>query len=54
MSGRPKFEDYVLEVFTDRDGDVGNVAPGELGARTPASVPLGSSGLVLELKPGRK
>jgi hypothetical protein len=53
MSGQPKFKDYVVEVFTDRDGDILKVAPGELGARTPGPVPLGTTGLVLELKPRR-
>ena len=54
MSGQPKFTDYVVEVFTDRDGDPLKVAPGELGARTPGPVPLGTTGLVLELKPRRE
>ena len=49
MSGRTKFQDYVVEAFTDKDGDVLKVAPGELGARTPGPVPLGTTGLVLEL-----
>jgi hypothetical protein len=53
MSGQPKFKDYVVEVFTDRDGDILKLAPGELGARTPGPVPLGTTGLVLELKPRR-
>jgi hypothetical protein len=51
MSGRTRFQDYVVEAFTDRDGDPLTVAPGELGARTPEPVPLGTTGLVLDLKP---
>ncbi len=54
MSGRIRFKDYVVEVFTDHDGDVLKVVPGELGARTPGPVPLGTSDLVLELKPRRE
>ncbi len=49
MSGRTRFQDYVIEVFTDKDGDVLKLAPGELGARTAGPVPLGTTGLVLEL-----
>lgn len=49
MSGQTKFDDYVVEVFTDKDRDVLSVAPGELIARTPEPVPLGTTGLVLEL-----
>jgi len=49
MSGRTKFQAYVLEVFTDKDGDVVRAAPGELIARTPEPVPLGTTGLRLEL-----
>ena len=54
MSGRTKFQDYVVEAFTDRDGDVLEVAPGELGARTADPVLLGTTGVVLELKPRRE
>jgi hypothetical protein len=54
MSGEPKFKDYVVEVFTDRDGDPSKVVPGELGARTPGPVPLGTTGLVLDLTPRRE
>lgn len=49
MSGSTKFNAYVLEVFTDKDRDVLGVAPGELVARTPEPVPLGTTDLVLEL-----
>ena len=49
MSGRTKFQAYVLEVFTDKDRDVVRAAPGELRARTPEPVPLGTTGLVVEL-----
>jgi hypothetical protein len=51
MSGRTKFQAYVVEVFTDTDGDAARAAPGELVARTPAPVPLGTTGLRLELEP---
>jgi hypothetical protein len=54
MSGRTKFQTYVLEVFTDKDGDVVRAAPGELIARTPEPVPLGTTGLVLELNAQRE
>jgi hypothetical protein len=50
MSGRTKFQNYVVEVFTDRDGDVLSVMPGELMARTPEPVPLGTTDLRLELQ----
>jgi hypothetical protein len=54
MSGQTKFQAYVLEVFTDKDGDVVRAAPGELVARTPEPVPLGTTGLVLELNARRE
>lgn len=36
-------------LFTDEDRDVVRAAPGELVARIPDPVPLGTTGLVLEL-----
>ena len=54
MSGQTKFQAYVLEVFTDKDEDVVRAAPGELVARTPEPVPLGTTGLVLELNARRE
>ncbi len=49
MSGQTRFDAYALEAFTDKDADVLAVAPGELIARTSAPVPLGTTGLRLEL-----
>ena len=49
MNGKARWTTYMLEVFTDRDGDVLNDAPGELIARTADLVPLGTGGLQLEL-----
>ena len=50
MTGNPRWQTYVLEVFTDRDRNVLHAAPGELHATTPAPVPLGTSGLSLTLQ----
>lgn len=49
MNGRARWQAYMLEVFTDRDGDVLNAVPGELWARTETMVPLGTRGLELQL-----
>ncbi len=49
MSGRSKWKSYVVQAFTDKDGDVLSVVPGELLASTPGVVPLGTTGLALEL-----
>ena len=54
MSGQTKFQAYVVEVFTDTDRDVLSVAPGELLARTPQPIPLGTTGLRLELDAPRQ
>jgi hypothetical protein len=54
MSGRTKFDAYVIELFTDKNDDVLGTAPGELIARTPAPVPLGTTGLRLELNATRE
>lgn len=54
MSGRTKFDAYVLELFTDKDDDVLGTAPGELLARTLDPVPLGTAGLQLELNAERE
>lgn len=54
MSGRTKFDAYVIELFTDKNGDVLRTAPGELLARTPEPVPLGTVGLQLELNATRE
>ena len=52
--GQTKYDAYVLELFTDKDDDVLGTAPGELIARTPAPVPLGTEGLRLELNATRE
>ncbi|MGI9333263.1 MAG: hypothetical protein ACR2RL_08920 [Gammaproteobacteria bacterium] len=49
MSRRTKWRHYVVEVFTDKDGDVLGVAKGELLGRTPETVELGSTGLRIVL-----
>lgn len=54
MSGRSKWKSYVVQAFTDKDSDVLSIAPGELLASTPGVVPLGATGLVLELNTLRK
>jgi hypothetical protein len=54
MNGRTKYDAYVLELFTDKDGDVLAVAPGELTARTLTAVPLGTRDLTLELNAARE
>ena len=54
MTGRSKWKSYVVQAFTDRDGDVLSVVPGELFATTREPVPLGTSGLRLELNTLRK
>jgi hypothetical protein len=53
MSGQTKFQAYVVEVFTDTDRDVLSLAPDELIARTPKPIPLGTTGLRLELNAPR-
>jgi hypothetical protein len=54
MSGQTKYDTYVIEVFTDKNEDVLAIAPGELIARTPEPVPLGTTGLELELNATRQ
>jgi hypothetical protein len=54
MNARTKYDAYVLELFTDKDGDVLATAPGELIARTPGPVPLGTTDLRLELNARRE
>ena len=54
MNARTKYDAYVLELFTDKDGDVLATAPGELIARTPGPVPLGTTELRLELNARRE
>lgn len=54
MTGRSKWKSYVVQAFTDKDGDVLSVVTGELLASTPEPVPLGTTGVVLELNALRK
>ena len=54
MSGGSKWKSYVVQVFTDKDSDVLSVAPGELLGGTTDPVPLGTTGLALELDSLRK
>jgi hypothetical protein len=54
MNARTKYDAYVLELFTDKNDDVLATAPGELIARTPAPVPLGTQDLRLELNAARE
>lgn len=49
MNGRVRWSTYMLEVFTDRDGDVMHTVPGELFSATNDLVPLGTEGLQLKL-----
>jgi hypothetical protein len=49
MNGNPRFWEYVVEAYTDRDGDAGEVGEGEIFATSGDPVPLGTSGLILEL-----
>jgi hypothetical protein len=54
MSGQTRFDAYVIEAFTDKNADVLAIAPGELIARTPTPVPLGTTNLQLELSASRE
>jgi hypothetical protein len=54
MNAQTKYDAYVLELFTDKNDDVLAIAPGELIARTPAPVPLGSQDVRLELNAPRQ
>lgn len=54
MSGGSKWKSYVVQVLTDKDADVLSVAPGELLGGTRDPVPLGTTGLTLELDSLRK
>jgi hypothetical protein len=46
---RTKYDAYVVEVLTDKDEDAIGIAPGELIARTPGPVPLGTKDVRIEL-----
>ena len=49
MTGNPRRNTYILEVFTDKDRKVLNRVDGELHTAIGEPVPLGTTGLVLEL-----
>lgn len=51
MSGNARFGDYVVEAFSDRDGDVLSIVAGELWAATDGPRPLGTTDFLLELAP---
>ncbi len=54
MNAQTKYDAYVLELFTDKNDDVLATAPGELIARTPGPVPLGTQDVQLELNATRE
>lgn len=54
MSRRSKWPAYMVEAFTDKDQDILSIVPGELHARTPDLVPLGTTDIILELNASRK
>lgn len=49
MSKRTKWNDYIVEVFTDRDGDVTTMVADELYATSDGLVPVGAKNVWLEL-----
>ncbi len=49
MNGNPRFWEYIVEAYTDRDGDAGEVGEGEMFATSGEPVSLGTSDLILEL-----
>ena len=51
MRRQTKWSSYVVEAFTDRDGDVLSVVAGELHARTAGPLALGSQAVQLLLEP---
>ena len=51
MNGAARWPVWLVEISTDRDGDVLSAAEDELFAATPEPLPLGSAGVRLELKP---
>lgn len=51
MAGKTRFEAYRVEAYTDRDGDLLSLVPGELVGVSDDLVPLGTTGLRLELRP---
>ncbi len=51
MAGHTKWRRYVVSAFTDRDGDLTTLVPGEAAARTAEPLPLGTAGIELRLEP---
>lgn len=51
MAGHTKWRRYVVSAFTDRDGDLTTLVPGEAAARTAEPLPLGTTGIELRLEP---
>lgn len=51
MNGAARWPVWTVEAFTDRDGDALSVVEGELFAATPEPLPLGTTGVRLDLKP---
>jgi hypothetical protein len=49
MNGNPRFSDYIVEAYTDRDGRAGDVGDGEYFATSGETVPLGTTQLQLVL-----
>ena len=51
MNGNARWPTYIIEAYTDRDGKVDSVSADELFATTGEALPLGTTGVVLELAP---
>lgn len=51
MNGNARWPTFRVEAFTDNDGDVLTLGPGELFATTGDPVPLGTEGIDLVLMP---
>jgi len=49
MNGNPRFTEYIVEAYTDRDGRAGEVGDGEVFATSGETVSLGTTDLALEL-----
>lgn len=51
MNGNARWSTYIIEAYTDRDGKVDSVSADELFATTGEALPLGTTGVALELAP---
>jgi len=51
MNGNARWPTFIVEAFTDNDGDVLTLGPGELFATTGDPLPLGTEGIELKLAP---